>query len=108
MRFKPFADAEDFTDRADAGYLRIDREQRQTSAPNISGKLALVSVTTGTSADTFAPNGINGAILDVRWPVHNGLRRNTASTSSPRTLFKLPARWPVHVPACLQVVTRRW
>ncbi|MEU4227016.1 NAD(P)H-dependent oxidoreductase [Nonomuraea sp. NPDC026600] len=39
------------------------------------GKLAMVSVTTGTSAETYAPDGIDGALLDVLWPVHNGLLR---------------------------------
>jgi NAD(P)H dehydrogenase (quinone) len=39
------------------------------------GKRAMVSVTTGTSADTYAPDGIDGDILDILWPVHNGLLR---------------------------------
>ena len=39
------------------------------------GKLAMVSVTTGTSADTYAPDGIDGPLLNVLWPVHNGLLR---------------------------------
>lgn len=43
----------------------------------LRGKTALVSVTTGTSADTYAPDGIDGALLDVLWPVHNGLLRYT-------------------------------
>jgi len=34
-----------------------------------------VSVTTGTSADTYQPDGIDGSLLDVLWPVHNGLLR---------------------------------
>lgn len=41
----------------------------------LGGKRALVSVTTGTSAATYAPDGIDGALLDVLWPVHNGLLR---------------------------------
>jgi NAD(P)H dehydrogenase (quinone) len=39
------------------------------------GKIGMVSVTTGTSADTYAPDGIDGSILDILWPVHNGLLR---------------------------------
>lgn len=39
------------------------------------GKLAMVAATTGTSADTYAPDGIDGDILTVLWPVHNGLLR---------------------------------
>jgi len=43
----------------------------------LAGKTAMVSVTTGTSEDTYAPDGIDGAVLDVLWPVHNGLLRYT-------------------------------
>lgn len=39
------------------------------------GKAAMVAATTGTSADTYAPDGIDGDILTVLWPVHNGLLR---------------------------------
>jgi NAD(P)H dehydrogenase (quinone) len=39
------------------------------------GKTAMVAVTTGTSADTYAPDGIDGDILSVLWPAHNGLLR---------------------------------
>lgn len=39
------------------------------------GKLAMIAATTGTSADTYAPDGIDGDILTVLWPIHNGLLR---------------------------------
>jgi NAD(P)H dehydrogenase (quinone) len=39
------------------------------------GKTAMVAATTGTSADTYAPDGIDGDILSVLWPAHNGLLR---------------------------------
>ena len=41
----------------------------------LAGKKAMVSVTTGTSADTYQPDGIDGSIHDILWPVHNGLLR---------------------------------
>jgi NAD(P)H dehydrogenase (quinone) len=41
----------------------------------LRGKTALAAVTTGTSADTYAPDGVDGDILSVLWPVHNGLLR---------------------------------
>ncbi len=41
------------------------------------GKVALLSVTTGTSADTYGADGIDGDILTVLWPVHNGVLRYT-------------------------------
>ena len=39
------------------------------------GKTAMVSATTGTSADTYAPDGVDGDIHCVLWPIHNGLLR---------------------------------
>ena len=36
----------------------------------LAGELALVSVTTGTSADTYRPDGIDGSLLDILWPVN--------------------------------------
>ena len=42
-----------------------------------SGKVAMLAATTGTSADTYAPDGIDGDILSVLWPIHNGLLRYT-------------------------------
>jgi NAD(P)H dehydrogenase (quinone) len=133
MKFKAVADADDYIEREDPEYLRIDREQthahnvdavaadvraeqekitradlvilqypmwwfgmpailkgwadrvfsrgfaylpgRKYDTGMLRGKLAMVSVTTGTSADTYQPDGIDGALLDVLWPVHNGLLR---------------------------------
>ena len=41
----------------------------------LAGRTALVSVTTGTSAATYAPDGIDGSLLDILWPLHNGVLR---------------------------------
>jgi NAD(P)H dehydrogenase (quinone) len=43
----------------------------------LAGRLAMVSTTTGTSADTYAPDGIDGDINDILWPIHNGILRYT-------------------------------
>ena len=43
----------------------------------LAGKLGVVCVTTGTSADTYAPDGIDGSMLDHLWPIHNGVFRYT-------------------------------
>lgn len=133
LKFKAVADTEDFGEREDPEFFRLDREQtyaheRDAVAADIRaeqekvawadllilqypmwwfgppailkgwadrvftrgfaylpgrkydtglmrGKLAMLSVTTGTSADTYAPDGIDGALLDILWPVHNGLLR---------------------------------
>lgn len=37
----------------------------------------MVATTTGTSEDTYAPNGIDGSLLTVLWPLHNGTLRYT-------------------------------
>lgn len=56
----------------------------------LAGRTALVSVTTGTSADTYAPDGIDGSLLDHLWPVHNGVFRYTG--------FEVVAPHVVHMP----------
>jgi NAD(P)H dehydrogenase (quinone) len=48
------------------------------------GKTAMVAATTGTSADTYAPDGIDGDILNVLWPLHNGLLRYSGYLPSRR------------------------
>jgi len=56
------------------------------------GKLAMVAATTGTSADTYAPDGIDGDILSVLWPVHNGLLRYTGFDVLPPHVAYMPGR----------------
>ncbi|WP_296746892.1 NAD(P)H-dependent oxidoreductase [Mesorhizobium sp.] len=56
------------------------------------GKLAMVSATTGTSADTYAPDGIDGDILTVLWPIHNGLLRYAGFDVLPPFVAYMPGR----------------
>ena len=56
------------------------------------GKRALVAATTGTSADTYAPDGIDGDILTVLWPIHNGLLRYTGFDVLQPFVAFMPAR----------------
>lgn len=56
------------------------------------GKLALISATTGTSADTYAPDGIDGDILSVLWPIHNGLLRYSGFDVLPPFVSYRPGR----------------
>jgi len=56
------------------------------------GKLAMVAATTGTSADTYAPDGIDGDILTVLWPVHNGLLRYSGFDVLPPFIAYMPGR----------------
>lgn len=56
------------------------------------GKTALVATTTGTSADTYAPDGIDGDILNVLWPIHNGLLRYSGFDVLPPFVAYMPGR----------------
>ncbi|MCX2698553.1 NAD(P)H-dependent oxidoreductase [Ochrobactrum chromiisoli] len=56
------------------------------------GKLAMVAATTGTSADTYAPDGIDGDILTVLWPIHNGLFRYSGFDVLPPFIAYMPGR----------------
>lgn len=57
-----------------------------------AGKTVLLATTTGTSADTYAPDGIDGDILAVLWPIHNGLLRYTGFTVLPPFVAYMPGR----------------
>lgn len=56
------------------------------------GKMAMVVATTGTSADTYAPDGIDGDILTVLWPIHNGLLRYSGFDVLPPFVAYMPGR----------------
>lgn len=56
------------------------------------GKRAMVAATTGTSAETYAPDGIDGDILAVLWPIHNGLLRYTGFDVLPPCVAYMPGR----------------
>lgn len=56
------------------------------------GKRAMIAATTGTSADTYAPDGIDGDILAVLWPIHNGLLRYTGFDVLPPYIAYMPGR----------------
>ena len=63
---------------------------------HLHGKLAIVSVTTGTSADTYAADGIDGAIHDILWPVHNGVLRYTGFDVAAPFVTHMPGRLTDH------------
>ncbi len=56
------------------------------------GKTAMIAATTGTSADTYAPDGIDGDILSVLWPIHNGLLRYSGFGVLPPYAAYMPAK----------------
>lgn len=56
------------------------------------GKKAMVACTTGTSEDTYAPDGIDGSLLSVLWPIHNGMFRYTGMDVLPPYAAYMPGR----------------
>lgn len=52
----------------------------------------MVVATTGTSEDTYAPDGIDGDILSVLWPIHNGLLRYTGFDVAEPFMAYMPGR----------------
>lgn len=65
---------------------------RKYDSGMFKGKLAMIAATTGTSADTYAPDGIDGDILTVLWPVHNGLFRYSGFDVLPPFVAYMPGR----------------
>ena len=57
-----------------------------------AGKTAMVATTTGTSAETYAPDGVDGDIRAVLWPIHNGLLRYTGFDVLPPYVAYMPGR----------------
>jgi NAD(P)H dehydrogenase (quinone) len=58
----------------------------------LAGRLAMVSTTTGTSAATYAPDGIDGDVNDILWPIHNGIFRYTGFDVLPPHVAYMPGK----------------
>ena len=58
----------------------------------LGGRLAMVSTTTGTSAETYAPSGIDGDINHILWPIHNGIFRYTGFEVLPPHVVYMPGK----------------
>ncbi len=72
------------------------------------GKVAMIAATTGTSADTYAPDGIDGDMLTVLWPVHNGLLRYSGFDVLPPFVAYMPGRLTqIEREACLADYRKR-
>lgn len=56
------------------------------------GKRAMVCVTTGTSSETYQPAGVDGDLLHVLWPIHNGILAYAGFTVLPPFAAFAPAR----------------
>lgn len=59
---------------------------------HFKGKLAMVCLTTGTASTLYEPNGIDGDLHHVLWPIHNGILAYTGFTVLPPYAAWMPAR----------------
>jgi NAD(P)H dehydrogenase (quinone) len=52
----------------------------------------MLCITTGTAATLYEPDGIDGNLLHVLWPIHNGMLGYTGFTVLPPFVAWMPGR----------------
>ncbi|EUC14961.1 UNVERIFIED_ORG: NAD(P)H dehydrogenase (quinone) [Burkholderia sp. CF145] len=57
-----------------------------------NGKKAMVSTTTGTASSLYEPDGVDGAINHILWPIHNGIFRYLGFDVLPPHVSWMPSR----------------
>lgn len=65
---------------------------RKYETGHFKGKRAMLCITTGTASTLYEPNGIDGDLLHVLWPIHNGTLAYTGFTVLPPFAAWMPAR----------------
>ncbi len=65
---------------------------RKYERGHFKGKRAMLCITTGTAATLYEPDGIDGDLLHVLWPIHNGMLAYTGFTVLPPFVAWMPAR----------------
>ena len=65
---------------------------RKYGTGHFLGKRAMLSLTTGTASTLYEPAGIDGDLLHVLWPIHNGILAYTGFTVLPPHVAWAPAR----------------
>lgn len=65
---------------------------KKYSSGHFKGKKAMLCITTGTASTLYEPNGIDGDLLQVLWPIHNGMLAYTGFTVLPPYAAWMPAR----------------
>ncbi|BFG81679.1 NAD(P)H-dependent oxidoreductase [Paraburkholderia terrae] len=56
------------------------------------GKKAMISTTTGTASSLYEPDGVDGAINHILWPIHNGIFRYLGFDVLPPHVSWMPSR----------------
>jgi NAD(P)H dehydrogenase (quinone) len=65
---------------------------RKYESGHFKGKKAMLCITTGTASTLYEPNGIDGDLHHVLWPIHNGILAYTGFTVLPPFAAWMPAR----------------
>ncbi|MGJ7530067.1 NAD(P)H-dependent oxidoreductase [Variovorax sp. GB1P17] len=65
---------------------------RKYETGHFKGKRAMLCITTGTASTLYEPNGIDGDLHHVLWPIHNGILGYTGFTVLPPFAAWMPAR----------------
>jgi len=65
---------------------------RKYGTGHFQGKRAMLCVTTGTASSLYEPNGIDGDLHHVLWPIHNGLLAYTGFTVLPAFAAWMPGK----------------
>jgi len=65
---------------------------RKYERGHFKGKRAMLCITTGTGSTLYEPDGIDGDLLHVLWPIHNGMLAYTGFTVLPPFVAWMPGR----------------
>ncbi|WEK32874.1 MAG: NAD(P)H-dependent oxidoreductase [Candidatus Pseudomonas phytovorans] len=65
---------------------------RKYGTGHLKGKRAMLSLTTGTADTLYTPNGIDGDLHHILWPIHNGVLAYTGFTVLPPFAAWMPAQ----------------
>jgi NAD(P)H dehydrogenase (quinone) len=65
---------------------------RKYDRGHFKGKRAMLCITTGTASTLYEPDGIDGDLLHVLWPIHNGMLAYTGFTVLPPFVAWMPGR----------------
>ncbi|MGY4494659.1 NAD(P)H-dependent oxidoreductase [Pseudomonas sp. TE3610] len=65
---------------------------RKYDSGHLRGKRAMLCITTGTAGTLYTPNGIDGDLHHVLWPIHNGILAYTGFTVLPPFAAWMPGR----------------
>ena len=65
---------------------------RKYETGHLKGKRAMLSLTTGTASTLYEPNGVDGDLHHILWPIHNGILAYTGFTVLPPFAAWMPAR----------------